>query len=157
MLVFPYTIEKYLEYRPFSSYGHIHMRFRRQHGQCNSPLHFLNKPDTIHIPVFFAKRIFLSRCALCSGFDIVVRLHRARSTESNYNDFFFRWIFRASLCKNSSRIALTKIFKIKEDIFVYSILINANVYKWMVRTLQHKKFSIFGNPFQISQYLKINF
>lgn len=60
MLVFPCTIGKYLEYRPFSSYGHIHMRFRRQHGQRNSLLHFLNKPDTIRIPAFFVKRIFLS-------------------------------------------------------------------------------------------------
>jgi len=31
--VFPGTIEKYLECQPFSSYGHIHMRFPRQHGQ----------------------------------------------------------------------------------------------------------------------------
>lgn len=129
MPVSPCTIEKYLEYRPFSFYGHIHMRFRRRYGQCNSPLHFLNKPDTVRIPTFFTKSIFSSLCPMFRQplispwytlHSIVRSTERAILMTDFWTIFFKLFVFR----KNFQRVLFACIFNVKIEKFLH--LLNFN-------------------------------
>lgn len=125
MFVSSCTIEKYLEYRPFSSYGHIHMRFRR-HGQCNSSFHFLNKPDTVRIPTFFTKRIFsslrpMSRLPLISPWYTLHSTVRSTGRTILMTDFWTNFFKLFVSCKNFQRILLKRIFNVKIQRFLLSL------------------------------------